>query len=68
VNNSSNPGPILGEPIAIVAFLNHTWSEKCSSTAGYSWQDNDNTEGQAASAFRIGQYALANRSISRCRT
>ena len=63
----NNPGdairPLLGEPIpivGIVAFLDHTWSEKFSSAIGYSWQDNDNTEGQAPDAFRIGQYALGN--------
>lgn len=64
VNNFSNPvTPILGEPVpivAVVAFLDHTWSEKFSSTFGYSRQDNDNREAQAASAFKDGQYALGN--------
>jgi nucleoside-specific outer membrane channel protein Tsx len=64
VNNLSNPvTPILGEPIpivGIVAFLDHTWNEKVSSAIGYSWQDNDNTEAQAASAFKTGHYALGN--------
>ena len=64
VNNFSNPvTPILGEPVPIVAygvFLDHTWSEKFTSSIGYSAQDNDNTEGQAPDAFRIGKYALGN--------
>ena len=64
VNNFSNPvTPILGEPIPVtglVLFLDHTWSPQFSSTIGYSRQDNDNTEAQAGSAFRDGQYALGN--------
>jgi len=64
VNNFSNPvTPILGEPIplvGLVAFLDHTWSEKFSSAVGYSWQDNDNTDAQAPDAFSVGHYALGN--------
>jgi DcaP outer membrane protein len=64
VNNFDNPvTPILGEPIplvGIVAFLDHTWNEKFSTAVGYSWQENDNTEAQAADAFRTGHYALGN--------
>ena len=63
----TNPGnlvtPLLGEPIplvGVVAFLDHTWSDKFSSTIGYSWQENDNTAAQAADAFRVGHYALGN--------
>jgi hypothetical protein len=55
--------PILGETIpivGIVAFLDHTWNEKFSSTVGYSFQDNDNTEGQAPDSFKTGHYALGN--------
>ena len=55
--------PLLGKPIPIVAysvFLDHTWSEKFSSAIGYSAQDNDNTDGQAPDAFRVGKYALGN--------
>jgi hypothetical protein len=48
--------PIIG----VVAFLDHTWSPKFSTTLGYSMQDIDNTEGQAPNAFRRGQYALGN--------
>jgi hypothetical protein len=64
VNNFSDPvTPILGEPIPItglVAFLDHTWNEKFSSTVGYSRTDIDNTDGQAADAYKTGSYALGN--------
>jgi hypothetical protein len=46
--------------IGLVAFLDHTWNAKFSSTIGYSMQDVDNTEAQAPNAFRRGQYALGN--------
>jgi glutaminase A len=63
-NNFSNPvRPILGKPVpivGIVAFLDHTWNEKFTSAIGYSRQDNDNTDAQAANAFKNGQYALGN--------
>jgi glutaminase A len=64
VDDLSNPvTPIRGEPIPItglVLFVDHKWNEKFTSSVGYSRQDNDNTEGQAPGAFRIGQYALGN--------
>jgi hypothetical protein len=63
-NNFSDPvTPILGEPlpiIGVVAFLDHTWNERFSSTVGYSLQDIDNTDGQAPNAFKTGHYALGN--------
>ena len=63
-NNFSNPRrPIEGKPVpivGIVAFVDHTWSEKASSSFGYSRQDNDNTDAQADNAFKTGQYALGN--------
>jgi hypothetical protein len=55
--------PVVGKPIpivGIVAFVDHTWNEKFSSSFGYSRQDNDNTDGQSPSAFKDGQYALGN--------
>jgi hypothetical protein len=64
VNNSSNAvTPLLGEPIPIVAisiFLDHKYNDHFSSAIGYSWQDNDNTNGQAPDAFQTGHYALGN--------
>jgi hypothetical protein len=62
-----NPGnartPVTGEPIpllGIVAFYDHYWSPKWSSTIGYSRLDLDNTAAQADNAFRVGQYAVTN--------
>jgi hypothetical protein len=64
VNNLSDPvTPLLGEPLPIlglVAFLDHSWSSEFSTTVGYSWQENDNTDAQAPDAFRTGHYALGN--------
>jgi hypothetical protein len=55
--------PLKGEPlpiVGVVAFLDHKWSEKWSSTGGYSRQDVDNASGQNPNAFQAGEYALAN--------
>jgi hypothetical protein len=48
--------PILG----IVAFLDLNWNDKWTSTVGYSMVDIDNSDAQAANAYKKGQYALAN--------
>ena len=59
----SSSGGIDGEAIpvtGIVAFLDHTWNAKYSSSIGYSQVDIDNTNGQSPSAFKKGQYFLAN--------
>ena len=48
--------PMLG----VVAFLDHSWNERFSSSVGYSMIDIDNSELQTASAFKRGQYALGN--------
>jgi hypothetical protein len=62
-----NPGntvsPIKGVAIPIlglVAFLDHGWSDKWSTTVGYSQTDIDNTEGQSPNAYKQGKYALFN--------
>jgi hypothetical protein len=55
--------PIDGEALpvtGIVAFLDHTWSPKYSSSIGYSQVTIDNSTGQLPDAFHLGQYALAN--------
>ncbi len=63
-NNFSNPRtPIVGVAlplVGIVAFLDLNWNAKWTSTVGYSMLDIDNSDGQAAMAFKKGQYALAN--------
>ena len=61
--NNDPVTPFKGEAlpiIGVVAFLDHKWSERWGSTIGYSRQDIDNSDGQAANAFKVGQYALGN--------
>jgi hypothetical protein len=48
--------PVTG----IVAFLDHTWNKKFTSSIGYSSVSIDNSDAQTADAFKLGQYALAN--------
>lgn len=48
--------PVLG----LVAFYDINWSTKMSSTVGYSYEKIQNTTGSSASAFKRGDYALAN--------
>jgi len=61
-NNLSNPHtPVLGVPLpvlGVVAFLDHTWSERFTSTGGYSLVNIENSNAQNASAFHQGHYAL----------
>lgn len=55
--------PIDGEALAqlgAVAFLDHTWSDRWSTSVGYSLNRVDNTALQAPSAFHRGHYALFN--------
>lgn len=63
----TNPGdpqrPLIGKALPVfggVAFIDINWSEKMTSTIGYSVVHIDNTDGQAANAFKKGDYALAN--------
>lgn len=48
--------PLLG----VVAFLDHSWSRKFSTSLGWSMLDIDNTNGQSADAFHRGHYAIGN--------
>jgi len=63
-NNFSNAKtPILGKALpalGLTAFLDLNWSKKFTSTIGYSRVDIDTTDGQSATAFKSGQYALTN--------
>jgi hypothetical protein len=55
--------PLLGKPLPIqglVAFIDHVWSDKYSSSFGYSRTDIDNSNGQAPDAYKSGQYFLGN--------
>lgn len=62
--NFTNPtSPIRGKAIPLVgvtAFLDLNWSDKWTSTVGFSMQDNDLPDGQSDDAFAEGFYALAN--------
>jgi len=62
-----NPGntrtPVVGQPLGdlgVVAYLDHNWSDKFSSAVGYSRVDIENSDGQAANAYKNGQYFSAN--------
>jgi hypothetical protein len=63
-NNLSNTRtPVLGKALPVlglVAFYDRTWSDKWSSTLGYSRVDITNSDGQAADAYKTGQYGLVN--------
>jgi hypothetical protein len=63
-NQFSNPRtPIVGKALpmlGISAFVDLNWNEKWTSTVGYSMLDIDNSDAQEGSAFKKGQYALAN--------
>jgi hypothetical protein len=61
VNNPSKPVVGVALPVTgTVAFLDHNWSDKMSSSIGYSRVDIDNSDLQAPDAFKDGQYALGN--------
>jgi hypothetical protein len=48
------------ESLGLVAFVDWSWSERFTSSAGWSYAWLDNSEGQAPDAFHSGNYALAN--------
>jgi DcaP outer membrane protein len=55
--------PLIGKALPIVgtaAFLDHVWSDRWTTSVGYSRQDIDNSNAQAGDAFKKGEYALAN--------
>lgn len=67
VGIENNPGnavtPVKGVAlplVGVVAFLDHSWSEKFTTSIGYSMIDIDNSDGQTPDAFKKGQYAIAN--------
>ena len=63
-NNFSNPAtPVKGVALpvtSVVAFLDHTWSERFSTSIGYSFLNISNSDAMLPSAFHQGDYALAN--------
>ena len=63
MNSSNTVTPLVGEALPIVglvAFLDHSWNDKFSTSVGYSRTDIDNSDGQAPNAFKVAQYALGN--------
>jgi len=63
-NNLVNPvSPIKGVPLpllGVVSFLDHNWSDRFSTSIGYSLINIENSNGQRPSDFHQGSYALAN--------
>jgi len=63
-NTFDNPdAPVKGVALPVItfsAYLDHHWSSKFSSAIGCSAIFTDNTDGQAADAFRQGYYASTN--------
>jgi hypothetical protein len=61
--NSDPEQPVVGEALpiwSVVAFYDHNWNDRWSSSIGYSRLDMNNSNDQAADAFKTGQYALVN--------
>jgi len=55
--------PIVGKALpmwSFIAYLDHNWSKRFSSSAGYSLMDVDNSNGQAPDAYHRGHYASGN--------
>ena len=55
--------PLVGKPLPILgtaAFLDHVWGDRWTTSVGYSRQDIDNSNAQGPTAFKKGEYALAN--------
>jgi hypothetical protein len=48
--------PVLG----VVAFLDHTWSDRFSTAAGYSMVNIENSDAMSPNSYHQGHYALAN--------
>ena len=62
-NPGSTSQPYLGVPLpvtGIVAFIDHNWNEKFSSSAGWSYVHIENTEASYSNSFKTGNYAIAN--------
>jgi hypothetical protein len=63
-NNFSNPvSPIKGVALpvlGVVSFLDRNWSERFSSSIGYSMENIENSDAEKASDFHQGHYALTN--------
>jgi len=59
--NPANPIKGIALPVlGVVAFIDHTWSTRFSSSAGYSLVNIENANGDLPSAFHQGHYAVGN--------
>jgi hypothetical protein len=61
--SSNTTAPIKGVPLPVlgaVAFLDHNWNKKFSTSTGYSLVDIWNANGQTSDSFHQGHYAIAN--------
>ena len=63
-HNFGDPSrPVVGKALPVfgmVAFYDFDWSDRLRSAVGYSRLDMENSDGQLPTAFKSGQYALAN--------
>jgi hypothetical protein len=62
-NFSSPATPVKGVPLpvlGVVSFLDHTWSERFSSSIGFSFLNISNSNAMTPASFHQGDYALAN--------
>lgn len=62
-NNPADPTDVEGVALpvlGVVAFLDHTWNEKFTTSVGFSMIDIENTNGQTDDAFSKGNYAALN--------
>ena len=64
IKNTGNPAtPIKGVALpvlGVVSFLDHNWSQRFTSSVGYSMVNIENSNAQNPSDFHQGHYALAN--------
>jgi hypothetical protein len=67
VGVQKNPGnavtPVVGKALGdfgLTVYLDHTWNDRFTSSIGYSRVDISNSDGQAANAYKSGQYASGN--------
>jgi hypothetical protein len=62
-NPPNSPVPLKGVALpvlGVVSFLDHTWSERFTSSVGYSLVNIQNSDAQQPSDFHQGDYAIAN--------
>jgi len=63
-NNPSNSGPPLKgvalPVLGIVSFVDHTWSDRFSTSIGYSMVNIENSNAMTADSYHQGHYALVN--------